>query len=275
MRAALVALMRRLLLGCVVACSACYSGARAAQDVNPAWRGHARVELDARIGIDPVVVARSDGALVARWIWRGHTVSSLPSGHLNLEVTPTSFDLDAALVPGEVRVTENELATALLDPGGHVLAFDSLYLAAGIPDGMNVRTGIVFGLSVGMGRLDDASKMLPSLQTYIGGMLGPRTALVGQYSFVNGAEDGEYVAGHAFALALQYWPAARFNVRAGPAMVIDTDPMPGGAELLPGAVGALSFALVRSGSFVLDLRLDTMLSTASGAAMLGVGVNVN
>jgi hypothetical protein len=58
-------------------------------------------------------------------------------------------------------------------------------------------------------------------------------------------------------------------------MVIDVDSMRGNAKIAPGGVGARSFAVVRAGSFVLDLRLDATLSTSSAFGMLGVGVNVN
>ncbi len=58
-------------------------------------------------------------------------------------------------------------------------------------------------------------------------------------------------------------------------MVIDTDPQPDSAALAFGAVTAASFAVVRAGSFVLDVRLDATLSTASTAGMIGLGVHVN
>ena len=80
---------------------------------------------------------------------------------------------------------------------------------------------------------------------------------------------------HPGRLALQYWPTERLNVRAGPAMVIDTDPEPGNAALAPGGIAAASFAVVRAGSFVLDVRFDTTVSTASAFGTLGIGVNVN
>lgn len=194
---------------------------------------------------------------------------------MNLDVTPTSFNLDAAVRPGEIRTFDYDIASAVVDPNGTVLQFDSGWLAAGIPSGMNARTGVVFGLSVGMGQLDDASTPLPSLSTYIGGMIGPQLALVGAYTFVNGAANGDHVSGHSWAFAAQYWPTARLSLRAGPAMVIDVDPMPGNAKIAPGGVGAVSFAVVRAGSFVLDLRFDATMSTSSAFGMLGVGVNVN
>ncbi len=253
----------------------CYSGPRAARDINVAWQGHARVELEARLGVPTAIAGQPDGASALRWTRRGHDVQSLPSGHLNVEVTPTSFHLDAAARPGEVRAYDFDIASALVDPGGRVVRFESGSIAAGIPAGMNARTGVVFGLSLGMGRLDDASTPLPSLSTYIGGMIGPRLALVGAYTFVNGSASGEYVHGHSWAFAAQYWPTVRLSLRAGPAMVIDVDAMPGNAAIRPGGAGAASFAVVRAGSFVLDLRFDATVSTSSAFGMLGVGVNVN
>lgn len=261
-------------LASLVAGVGCYSGSRAAQDINAEWRGHARVELEARLGAPATIEGQPDGASALRWTRRGHDVR-LPNGHLNLDVTSTSFNLDAALRPGEVRSYDYDIASALVDPNGTVLRFDSGWLAAGIPAGMNARTGVVFGLAVGMGRLDDASTPLPSLSTYIGGMIGPRLALVGAYTFVNGSQDGAYVHGHSWAFAAQYWATERLSLRAGPAMVIDVDAMPGNARIRPGGVGAASFAVVRAGSFVLDLRIDATMSTSSAFGMLGVGVNVN
>lgn len=255
--------------------TACYSGARAARDVNIAWRGHARVELEARLGAPDQALAQPDGNTLLRWTHRGRNIERLPSGSFDLTVTPTSVDLRAELQPGVVRNVEYDIATALVDSRGTVLQLDTSWLAAGIPRGYNARTGVVFGLHGGMGRLDDAATSLPSLGVYIGGMLGPRLALLGAYSFVNGQDEGEYVHGHSWALAVQHWPLARLAVRAGPAMVLDIDPGPDGPELAPGAVGALSFAVVRAGSFVLDLRFDATVSTASAFGMLGIGVNVN
>ncbi|MFN0251567.1 MAG: hypothetical protein ACKV2T_32125 [Kofleriaceae bacterium] len=252
----------------------CYSGSRAAQDINLAWRGHARVELEARLGAPATLTTQPAGATALRWTRRGHDVR-LPSGHLKLDLTPTSFQLDAAARPGEIRSYDYDIAAALVDPTGRVLQFDSGWVVAGIPSGLNARTGVVFGLSFGMGTLDDATTPLPSLSTYIGGMIGPRLALVGAYTFVNGSADGAYIHGHAWAVAAQYWATERLSLRAGPAMVIDVDPMPGSAKIRPGGVGAVSFAIVRAGSFVLDVRADATMSTSSAFGMLGLGVNVN
>jgi len=264
-----------LTLACLVTTTACYTGTRAARDVNLAWRGHARVELEARLGTPRVTTAQPDGTTLARWTHRGHNVTSLPGGGFKLDVTPTSFDVRAEVHAGTAQAVEYDIATAVIDPNGTVLAFDSGWLAAGIPRSLNARTGVIFGLHGGAGRLDDASSPMPSLGLYIGGMLTARVALLGAYAFVNGRNGDDFVQGHSWGLAVQYWPTTRLNVRAGPAMVIDTDPMPGNTALAPGGIGAVSFAVVRAGSFVLDLRFDTTVSTSSAFGTLGIGVNVN
>lgn len=259
---------------CALIGAACYSGSRAAPAVNAAWRGHARAEIEARLGAPRAIVPQPDGTSLLRWTREGRHIE-LPSGSLDLEVTPTSFDLRAEARPGRVERYEYDVASAVVDPGGAVLRFDSAWLVAGIPPGLNLRTGVVFGLHAGAGRLDDAATPMPSLGLYLGGMLGPRLALLGAYSFVNGKDAGRAAMGHSWALAAQYWPTARFAVRAGPAMVLDLDPGLEDPALSPGAVGALSYALVRAGSFVLDLRVDATLSTSAAFATLGLGVNVN
>ena len=48
----------------------CYSGARAARDVNPAWRGHARSTLEARLGSPRVVAGVPLRFLVEAFGWR-------------------------------------------------------------------------------------------------------------------------------------------------------------------------------------------------------------
>ena len=263
--------MRLHMLLLIVASTGCYTGPRAARDVNLAWRGHPRVELDTRLGAPREMTPQADGTTLVRWTRRGHRNIEIPVGSFGVNLTPTQVDMNVELRPGTVAGFEFELATAVLDPNGTVLAFDSAWLAAGIPDGMNARTGIVFGLHGGFGGLDDASTPMPSLGAYIGGMLTGQVALLGAYAFVNGKSGEEFVQGHSWGLALQYWPTARFNVRAGPAMVLNTDPV----GLAPGGIAAASFAVLRAGSFVLDVRLDTTVSTASAFGTLGVGVNLN
>src|SRR5665647_3811082 len=160
-----------LSLACIVTSTACYTSTRAARDVNLAWRGHARIELDTRLGAPRVSEPRPDGTTHLRWSHRGHTHVELPSGSFGLDLTPNHFDAHAELRPGIVEAVEYDIASALIDPNGTVLAFDSGWLAAGIPGGMNARTGIIFGLHGGFGRIDDASTPMPSLGAYIGGML--------------------------------------------------------------------------------------------------------
>lgn len=260
-----------LTLTCLVMTAACYTGPRAARDVNVMWRGHARVDLDARLGAPRHTTAQPDGTTLVRWTHRSHRNVEIPGGSFSLNFTPDRFDARAEVRPGTVHSFEYEIASAVLDPNGTVLAFDSAWLAAGIPTGMNVRTGIIFGLHGGAGRIDDASTPMPSLGAYIGGMLTADVALLGAYAFVNGKTGDEFVQGHSWGLAVQYWPTARFNVRAGPAMVLHTDPV----ALAPGGIAGASFAMIRAGSFVLDVRLDATVSTASAFGTLGVGVNVN
>jgi len=269
--------MRLHLLSCawVVVMTGCYSGSRAARDINVVWTGHARGELEAKLGAPRAVVPQADGTSLLRWTRRGHDIEALPGGRFDLRVTPTSFDLHAEARPGVVRAVEYDIATAVVDPSGTVLRLDAGWVVGGIPRGLNARTGVIFGVSGGMGRLDDAATPVPSLGVYIGGMLGPRLALLGAYAFVNGKDGDDFVQGHSWALAAQYWPTARVAVRAGPAMVIDTDPEPSDVTLAPGAVGALGVAVIRAGSFVLDLRLDVTVSTTSAFGVVGVGVNVN
>lgn len=262
-----------LLVGCLVT-SGCYSGSRAAQDINVMWRGHARGELEARIGVPAAVVAQPDGTSLLRWMGKGSHIT-LPSGRLDVRVTPTSFDLDAEARAGSVERYEYEMASAVIDPAGAVVRLDSSFLVAGIPAGTNVRTGAIFGFHAGAGIVADATSPMPSLGVYLGGMIGPRLALLGAYSFVNGKGDAGYAMGHAWAFAVQHWPMARLAVRAGPALVIDLEPGLTDPALSPGGVGAVSYALVRAGSFVLDARLDATVSTGVAFGTFGIGVNVN
>jgi hypothetical protein len=260
---------------CAVLGAACYSGSRAARDANIAWRGHARVELEGRLGEPRAVEPQPDGTALLRWTRTGQRIIELPSGSLDVNVTPTSFDLRAEARPGRVERYEYDLASAVVDPAGTVLRFDSSWLVAGIPRGLNLRMGVVFGLHAGPGWLDDAATARPSLGIYLGGMIGPRLALLGAYSFVNGKDVDGAAMGHSWAFAAQYWPAARLAVRAGPAMVLDLDPGLEDPALSAGVIGAVSYALVRAGSFVLDLRFDATLSPSAAFGTLGVGVNVN
>ncbi len=265
--------MRRL-APFVMLASACYSGSRAAPDVNAAWRGHARFELEARLGT-PATAALPDGTSALRWTRTGTNVVALPSAHLDVDITSSSISVDAAANPGVVERRRYDIASAVVDPAGGVLRFDSGWLAAGIPSGTNLRTGVIFGAHGGMGALDDATSPMPSMGLYIGGMIGPRLALLGSYRFVNGKGAMGYAMGHAWGFGVQHWLSSRLAVGAGPAMVLDLEPGLQDPALSPGALGTLSYAVVRAGSFVLDLRFDATIATAVAFGTLGIGVGVN
>lgn len=252
----------------------CYTAARATPTVNVAWQGHARATLEGRLGAPAEALAQPDGATLLLWTRRGTTIT-LPEGGFSLRLTPTSFELDAAARPGTVTHDEVDLAKALVGPDGRVLRFDGAFLAAGVPDGLNLRTGLVMGLHGGLGRLDDGASARPGVGAYLGGMISPRVALVGAYTFLTASTGGDLVQSHAWSLAMQRWMTSRLAMRVGPALVLDTDPEPSDVNLRLGATGALSFALVRAGSFVLDARVDAVGSPTSLAAAVGVGVHVN
>ncbi len=253
----------------------CYSATAAAPDINAAWRGRARVEVEARLGPATQQAQQPEGTTALRWVGHGVNVSSLPSGHLDLKLSPGSFSLDAEAKAGVVEKYDFTRALALVGPGGAILEFDGAF-AANFPSGLNARTGLVMGLTAGMGAFSDATTPIPSTAFYIGGMIGPQLALIGTYNFVN-AKDSKlgYAMGHAWGFGVQYWPAARVAVRAAAAAVIDLDPGLKNATFAPGGTFGAGYAIVRSGSFVLDLRADMIVSTSAAFGMAGVGVNVN
>ena len=106
-------------------------------------------------------------------------------------------------------------------------------------------------------------------------MIGPQLALLGSYRFVNGKGDMGYAMGHAWGFGVQHWVAPRLAIGAGAALVLDLEPGLSDPGLSPGALGTLSYALVRAGSFVLDLRIDATIATSVAFGTLGIGVNVN
>jgi hypothetical protein len=265
--------MRALAL---LALAGCYSGSRAAGDVNAAWRGHARVDVEAKLGAPTAVVAQADGTSVLAWSRTGINVASLPSGSLRVDITPASFDFHAEAQPGVVEKYQFDVAKALVDRNGMLVRFESETLAAGIPKRANIHTGIIYGASPAFGFHKCSMRhWRPSLGAYMGGMIGPRTALLGAYQFVNaGCEDGSPV-GHTWAFAVQYWPLARLNIRGGAGMVLDDAVWLREARLSPGILAAASFAVLRVGSLVVDVRFDSTVSTKTAFGMFGVGVNVN
>ena len=251
----------------VLACG-CYHGAEATRDVNAAWRGHARAELQATWGA-PV----ASNTASAAWSYTTTHVE-LPSATGSVSITSTSVDIDAAARPGLVE-KQQHVAIAQFDPSEHVVRLDGPSLHWGPPRDENLRWGLLFGAHVGMGLLDDAKTPLPSGGAYIGGMLGPRLGLVGTFSMVSGIGDGGGAIGFAWGMGLQYWATTRFSLRAGPAFVLAMDP---GFDNVTPTVGgnvALSLGLIRGRVFVLDVRADSTVSPEGAFASLGVGVNIN
>jgi hypothetical protein len=126
-----------------------------------------------------------------------------------------------------------------------------------------------------MGRLDDTSTPLPSGGLYIGGMLSPTLGLIGCFSMVTGMDDEGGAIGFAWGMAVESWLATRLSVRGGAAMILDLDPGFEDPTLGPGLIGGASYALVKAGSFVLDLRLDVTAGPSAVFGNLGIGVNMN
>lgn len=258
-------------LGIAIVClSGCYTGSRATRDVNAAWHGHARAELEASWGKPAMQDAA--GALVWTRVDKTYVPPSA-SGHVELD--PTGFDIDLRASPGEVSTTSVDVL-AQIDAAGRVARIDgpSLYLSKGPPRGANLRWGTVFGFHAGMGKVAGAKTILPSLGLYLGGMLGPRLGLVGTYNFVNGNDPDGYGMGMSWGIAAQYWPIGRLWVRGGPALVVNKDPVDGGA-LDVGVTTGVSFAVLRGRVFVLDVVVDGTVATGAAFGLLGVGVNVN
>ncbi len=246
----------------------CYHGERATVDVNAAWQGRTRAEIESAWGTP----ARAS-ATAAAWSFTTTHVE-LPSGAASVSLTPTSVDIAAIARPGVVEKTEN-FASAMFDASGTITQVTGPSLHWGPPREENMRWGTIFGIHVGMGRLDNTSTPLPSGGLYIGGMLGPRLGLVGQFSMVSGSDDAGGAIGFAWGMGLAYWPMTRLSVRAGPAAVLALDPGFANAGFGVGGNGAVSFAVIRTRVFVLDVRFDATIASSAAFGSLGVGVNVN
>ncbi len=266
--------IQSVVAGIALTCLAgCYSGTRATRGVNASWHGRSRAAIEARWG--KATVAEVPGGATLTWTRVSHHVE-LPSVSGDLRIGAGSFDARLAATPGRVWNTATDVV-ATVDAAGRIVevAGPSVWLGKGPPRDVNLRWGALFGVHAGMGALEDASRPWPSLGLYIGGMLGPRLGLVGNYAFVNGRGTDGNAMGHAWSVAVQYWPQPRLWLRAGPAMVVALDPGLVDAQLLPGVATGASLALVRGRVFVLDLRLDTIVAPGSAFGSLGVGVNVN
>ncbi|CAN5837287.1 hypothetical protein BH11MYX3_BH11MYX3_13060 [soil metagenome] len=244
---------------------ACYHDDGAARDVNAAWRGHARTEIEGTWG-NPA----ASSATAAAWTF-STTHVALPAGAAAISITPTSIDVSAAGRAGEIWQTETT-ATAQFDANARITEVRGPSLHWGAPRSENLRWGTIFGIHAGMGLVDHTSTPLPSGGLYIGGMLGPRLGIVGTFSMVTATGDDGSALGFAWGIGLQYWPLTRVAVRAGPAFVLVLE---GDAQAGFGGNGALSVAILRTRVFVLDVRLDATISSAAAFGSLGIGVNVN
>lgn len=261
-----------LVLAHLLALGGCYTGQRAARDVNAAWRGRTRAAIEARWG-KPAAVTAQGSVTALRWSHtRMHVL--LPSAEAELTIEPGRVEGAAALQPGAVWSSSTEVV-ALVDAGGIITSVHGPSLRWGPPNDANLRWGTILGLHAGMGRLDDTSTALPSGGVYIGGMLARTLGLVGTFSLVSGTDDAGAAMGFAWGVAAAWWPVTRVSVRGGPALVLAFDPGFDNAGLGPGLTGGASVTLVKAGRFVLDLRVDLTAAPSVVFGNVGIGVNLN
>jgi hypothetical protein len=287
--------MRHLICIAALACavSGCYAGSsKVSPDINEAWRGQSVAEIEASWGPPAAVEEVHEGTLLT-WShtrrWQSTRIDADLEGPVRVGIEGA-----ARLEPGEasaegaisldgprVRVEQGpvrertRMVEALVEPGGTIAEVTGPSIFWGRPQNANLRWGMLLGLHAGMGRLDSTSTPLPSGGVHIGGLLGPRHGLVGTFSMVSGKGEGGGAMGLSWGLAATWWPHTRTSVRAGPAMVLDWKPGFEDRAFGLGATGGASFALVRAGSFVMDLRLDATAHPHSQFGSLGIGVNLN
>lgn len=265
--AATVALV---LVGVLVA--GCYGSIEATRDTNRHWRGRSRAQLESQWGA-PHEARREQAGAVLRYSFSRSRVQ-LPSASGYLVTGPGRFEGQAVFRPGVIEHIRHDALVAVGNDG-IVLEVRGPSLRWGPPDDVNMRWGGLFGAHAGMGALDDTSTPLPSGGLYIGGMLSPTLALVGTFSMAAGKDDAGGALAFAWGLAPQYWVHSRVWLRAGPAMILAFDPGFENVGLEPGATTGASYALIRSRSFVLDLRLDLSVGTSTVFGTAGIGVNIN
>ncbi len=263
--------MKRAALLAVLCAAGCYAGAPAARDVNEAWRGRTRAELEGRWG-RPAAAVEQGRTTSLQWL-RTRVHVTLPSARAELTVAPGMVDASAEITPGEIWTSSSDVRATV--DGGVVTSVQGPSLHWGAPNDANLRWGTVLGLHAGLGRLDDTSTPLPSGGAYLGGMLGPTLALVGCFSLASGTGDAGSAMGFAGGVALQWWPATRVWLRAGPALVLAFDPGFEDPAFSLGPAAGASVALVKVGSFVLDLRLDVTVTASVTLGTAGIGVNLN
>lgn len=261
-----------ILCGFSLCFAACYSGAQTSRDINSDWQGRKGSELRAHWNKPSTTQAEGSGELQVWSIHHKHF--ELPTLRAKLDVGPGGLDAYGEARAGKVWTSTTDVKVHI-DGADIITGVEGPSLRWGPSDNANLRWGTIFGLHAGMGRLDDTSTPLPSGGLYIGGMLSKTVGLVGSYSFTSGSDDAGGAIGMAWSLGPQWWPLARVSLRVGPAMVLAFDPGFENVGLEPGVNGLASYAIVRSGTFTLDLRLDLTAGSSTRFANLGVGVNLN
>ena len=272
----------------LVCLTGCYTAAPATRDVTAAWQGHRAVEIEERWGA-PSNRASDGPDAVLTWT-RDRLHIELPTSDQVVVEQPVAVALaganGAVVVEGRARAVATVFhpgavwhtttaAAAFVDPAGTITHVEGAALHWGPPNEANLHWGTIFGMHVGMGRLDATSTPLPSGGAYIGGMLNPTLGLVGTFALAAGTGDTGGAMGFGWGLAAQWWPANRVWLRAGPAMLLAFDPGFRNAGLHPGATVGASYAVVKVGVFALDLRIDLCGGPGVAFGTIGVGVNVN
>ena len=272
----------------------CYTGTAATHDVNQAWRGRSQQEIEAAWGKPhdaAAITAPANGnaggyvgpgntaaaTTQLHWQHRQQSLTQLPGAAAAVSINNGQIDVMAAAQPGVIiRSTTDVLVdVASIGSEARITRVVGPSLRWGAPAGINLRWGTVFGMAVGMGRLAETPTPLPSGSLYIGGMLGPRHALIGTMNLATGSADAGGAMGFAWGMGMQWWPSARLAVRGAPALVLAFEPGFNNAALAPGLLGGIGYAAVRAGNFVLDVRFDLTVSTNTSMGSLGVGVNLN
>lgn len=259
-----------ILLG--VVCSACYTGAPATRDVNASWRGRTGGELRGRWGA-PRATSVREGTTVLVYAHDNLHIT-LPAAEAKVSVGVDHVDIDAMARTGDVWTTQTQ-AAAFVAPTGVIEHVEGASLRWGPPNDVNLHWGTIFGFHAGMGRLDSTSTPLPSGGLYIGGMLTRQLGLVGTFALAAGKDTDGGALGFAWGVAAQYWPINRLWLRAGPALLLAFDPGFNDPAFSVGATTGASYAVIKVGTFAVDLRLDVAGSSSVLLGSVGVGVSVN
>jgi len=260
--------MRMGILLAIAACGGCYHGAAASRDIDAAWRGHARAELEARWGA-PAAEAHEAQTLLR--YTHTHLQVELPGGAAAFSAGPGHAEGFVEWHAGVVWHTTTDAIVAL-DPSSTIVEMRGASVEWGPPAGANLHWGAIFGIHAGMGRLDDTGTPLPSGGVYLGGMLTPQLGLVGTYSFVSGTSDMGSAIGMAAGIGAQYFTTDRLSLRAGPAAVLSFSPGFTDTHATAGLDASIAYAFVRHGVLAVDLRFDLIMAPGTAFGSIGVGV---